>query len=71
VEEDRPFNIQAELQDLIEQCDYEAKDACNQSNRNFTSESRYYYRGVDSALTGVLGRLGSLLTKVVINKSEG
>jgi hypothetical protein len=68
--EDRPFNTQAALENLIEQYDKEAKDACTQSANSITEKREFYYMGVDSALTGVLADLGSLLNKVIINKSE-
>ena len=65
------FNVKEALENLIGKYDTESKDACNQSNTSLTDSRMYYYMGIDSALSGVLGDLGSLLTEVIINKSEG
>jgi len=64
------FNVKLALENLIEKYDKESKDACNNSNDSFIEKRMFYYMGVESALSDVLGDLSSLLTSVIINKRE-
>lgn len=64
------FDITEKLQKLIDELHEESQDANFQSNNSLTTNREFYYMGIDSALSGVVGKLSSLLVEAIVNDKQ-